>query len=147
MRRTILAALITAALAACGGDIRATKLTPDLLENQAELQKIANRLTPDERPVFARYLLSRTAATIPFGEPIQILNAAGKDPGTVAEALELTRRIMALEVERDAKMAAASKRMDALSRDPDHDIAAYNAAVAEHNQAIADFEAKVAQRH
>jgi hypothetical protein len=126
-------------------DVRSTALTPELLEDQQELQRIGNRLEPEDRPVFARYVMYRMMAGSTPGV-VPILEADGSDPDTVAEALDAARRIMALEAARDAKMAAAAKKMDDAAAAPNADtpqgIAAYNEAVAEHNAAMEEFSVK-----
>lgn len=151
MRGLAVAVVGSLLLAACSGDVQNTKLTPDLLENQAKVSSISNRLAPEDRPVFSRYLLSRQTSALPFGQPIQILTKDGKDPATVREALNLTRALMALEAERDATMKAAEAKRKALEeRDPQwlttsSGIAAYNETVKEYNGAIATFQKKLAE--
>lgn len=137
MRPTAIAIAMALCLAACSsGDVKATKLTPELVESPAA---VANRLPPEDRPVFARYILSRVNAGL---GAIQILTPQGGDPATVGEALEITRKVMALEADRDAKMEAATKAQNALP--PGHTPAQYNVYVTAYNAAIAEFDAKLA---
>jgi hypothetical protein len=133
MGRTVAGLAVALALAACG-DVTQTKLTGDILNSPAKVQKIATDLKPADRPVFARYLLSRGG-----GPVLQILNEKGEDPATVGEALALTRGMMALEAEREAKQAAASAAMEAAGT---NSITEYNAAVQAYNAAQADFSTK-----
>ena len=99
----VAAAVLALGLSGCNGDVRATKLTPELLENQQAVMKISGRLTPPDRAMFAKYLLSRRMAT--SGLEGALLTPEGKDPATVAQAIEAATKMQALVDERDAKAA------------------------------------------
>jgi hypothetical protein len=148
MKRLVIAAVCGLALAACSPKPHDIKITPDLLGDPAEVQAVSDRLDPAERPVFARYLLSRAAAASPMGaHAILILAPGGKDPATVGEALTLTRQVIALEAERDLKQDNASKRMDAnqagMVNGVPTEFEAYSTAVKDYNKAGEDFDAKL----
>lgn len=148
MRRLVIAAVCGLALAACSPKPHDIKITPELLGDPAKVQAVSDRLDPAERPVFARYLLSRAAAASPLGaHAVLILAPGGKDPATVGEALVLTRQVIALEAERDLKQNDASKRMDAnqaaMVNGAPEGFAAYNDAVRDYNKAGEDFDAKL----
>jgi hypothetical protein len=148
MKHWVVAAVCGLALTACSPKPHDIKITPELLGDPARIQAVTDRLDPGERPVFARYLLSRAAAASPMGaHAILILAPGGKDPATVGEALTLTRQVIALEAERDLKQDDASKRMDAtqtamMTGAPDG-REKYNAAVEDYNKAGEDFDAKL----
>lgn len=125
-------------LAACGGEPAETAITPELLESPTEIQKVANRLEPADREAFSRYVAGRTMTTAMGGKPL--VNRAGKDPATVAEAIALQKWADGLERERDAAQAphhaVIMGGMDRVS------IEEYNAAVKGYNEALATYEAK-----
>jgi hypothetical protein len=148
MKRFAVVAARVLALAACAPKPHDIKITPELLGDPAKVQSVTDRLDPSERPVFARYLLSRAAAASPLGaHAVLILAPGGKDPATVGEALVLTRKVIALELERDLKQDAATKRQEAISSSPafstPEGIAQYNAAVHDYNAASETFDAKL----
>ncbi len=148
MKRFLTVAICGLVLAACAPKPQDIKITPELLGDPAKIQSISDRLDPADRPVFARYLLSRAAAASPMGaHAILILAPGGKDPATVGEALTLTRKVIALEAERDLKQDAASKRMDAnqagMVNGAPAQFEAYNAAVKDYNKAGEEFDAKL----
>lgn len=148
MKRFAAVTICLLALAACAPKPQDVKITPELLADPAKIQSISDRLPPQDRPVFARYQLSRAAAASPLGaHAILILAPGGKDPATVGEALILTRKVIALELQRDIRRDAATKRQDAISNSPAFNtpdgIRDYNAAVADYNGASEDFDAKL----
>ncbi|WP_271083481.1 hypothetical protein [Brevundimonas sp. NIBR11] len=113
---------LTVMLAACGsgaGDPKATPITPELLEDGAQVQRIANRLEPTDRAAFTRYVAGRAMGNA-MGIP-PLVNEAGKDPSTVAEAIELINRADAniaevnrLQLEMEAKRAPLSAERESL---------------------------------
>lgn len=148
MKRFAIITMCVLALAACAPKPHDIKLTPDVLADSAKVQSISDRLEPSERPIFARYLLSRAAAASPLGaNAILILAPGGKDPATVGEALVLTRQVIALELERDLKQDAATKRQEQIAASPAYGtpegIKQYNAAVDDYNDAFKVFDAKL----
>lgn len=150
LRRSALLGACLVVVAACGGDVRATKITPKFLEDPAAIQKVANRLPPEERTLLGQYVVNRAVAGT-MGLP-PLVNAVGKDPQTVAEAIDMMRRqakrnaaLDAISAERDAKDAVLMKRLDEL-RGPMESAgyasgptAAYNAVVAERDAMLADY--------
>jgi hypothetical protein len=154
LRVTMMLLLTAALLTGCSPDPKATKITPALLENPDQIQKVSNRLEPGDRELFGRYVLGRTlSAKTGFGKPIT--NAQGKDPATVAEAIEVMKaaaaadaRRDALTAERDAKLAELDKKKEAL-REPmekSHwaakETEAYNAVIEEKNAVQKDYETR-----
>jgi hypothetical protein len=104
---TILALVAACWLSACSGDVRSTKLTPELLEDQAKLQRVVNRLEPQERKLFAQYLMNRAVMASPLGAMgSTLVTSAGKDPATVGEAIEVVRRADDLSAKRDVLIKA-----------------------------------------
>ena len=85
--------LIVSAIAlltcACGNDVRNTRISDIDLTDAVAVQKVANKLEPNERASFGTYVLNRTigAMIMPGGE---IVRSDGKAPETVAEAIMLT---------------------------------------------------------
>lgn len=101
-------------LAGCGGDVRSTPVTPKLLENTSAIQRIGNRLDPEERQLFGSYVMGRALSTSTGWRSVQ--NAKGNDPGTVGEAIDLMRaqnaraeQVQALYAERDARWKEMDK--------------------------------------
>lgn len=120
LRRTILVIAAAGLLSGCSPDPKATKITPELLEDPTKIQKVANRLEPADRELFGRYVLGRTISA-KTGLGASPTNAQGKDPATVAEAIEImktfdanAKRREALAAERDAKIAELEKKLEAL---------------------------------
>lgn len=155
MANKILIALASCAigLSGCSKDVRQTALTPELLDDQAALARISNRLAPAERTLFNTYVLNRTVGSRIF--PNQAMTQPnGKDPATVADAIALARtvqkrndaqqarnaEITKLEEERTAKLKEISAQQDAVSPS---DTDGYNALVARHNATIEEYEAKI----
>lgn len=60
LRKAILVIAAASLLSGCSPDPKATKITPELLEDPAKIQKVANRLEPADRELFGRYVLGRT---------------------------------------------------------------------------------------
>lgn len=125
-------------LAACGGEPAETAMTPELLENPAEVQKVANRLEPADREAFSRYVAGRTMATAMGGKPL--VNSSGKDPATVQEAIALQTWADGLEQEREA--AQAPHEAVIMAGGEGVSTAKYNAAVAGYNGALAAYQQK-----
>lgn len=120
MTRVVTVALCAVLLSGCG-DIHSTRLTPDALENPSKIQQIANRLPPDEREMFGRYVMNRGMSGTGFVKPL--VRQDGKDPETVAEALDVVRafdarekKIAAIRDEKAEKLAAHQIIMDALDK-------------------------------
>lgn len=130
MRRVL---IVAAALmvAACQGDVRSERLTPELIEDQARIERVSNRLDPEERRLFGAYLLRRSYVSSGYVKPI--VNAEGNDPATVGEALEIMAIIDEVEAERDRRREAADAKMQAVGIG---NREAYSAAVAESNAAL-----------
>jgi len=152
MLRATMTLLLTAALlAGCSPDPKTVQITPALLENPDQIQKISNRLEPADRELFGRYVLGRTLnAQTGFGQPIT--NAQGKDPATVAEAIDLMKAVdatnarrEALTAEQDVKLAELDKKLEALNGPMEasgwapKETEAYNAVVREKNAVIEDY--------
>ena len=110
-------AMATLLLAACGGDVRDTKITPELLEKPELAAKVANRLEPADREIFGRYLMGRLVSATPLGalgKPL--VNSEGKDPATVGEAIDLMKKADQLQVRRDALIAERQAKEDELRK-------------------------------
>lgn len=125
-------------LAACGGEPAETAITPELLENPAEIQKVANRLEPADREAFSRYVAGRTMTTATGGKPL--VNSEGKDPATVEEAIALQKWADGLERERDADQAQHQAVI--MSGGAGVSTEQYNAAVKGYNDALAAYQQK-----
>lgn len=82
--------IVSLALAACGGDVRDTKIADIDLTNITEVQKVANKLEPDERAAFGLYVINRTVGSIVMPGQ-EIVRADGKAPETVREAIALAK--------------------------------------------------------
>lgn len=140
MRFGVLAAVGCAlVLSACGAEPATdTAITPELLESPTEIQKVANRLEPDDREAFSRYVAGRTMTTAMGGRPL--VNSEGKDPATVREAIALQKWADALERERDA--AQAPHQAVIMSGGSGVSTEQYNASVKGYNDALAAYERK-----
>jgi hypothetical protein len=151
--RTTLLLTLSVVLAACGADVRETKITPELLESPKNLTKVMNRLEPVDRKDFSRYVAGRAFIVAGFGKPL--VNHEGKDPATVAEALSLiraadgrSRRGEAVRAEGDKMEALLEAKLEALrgpmeaSRWAPGPTEAYNAVVKELNDLRASNSAR-----
>jgi hypothetical protein len=111
--------MLTAMLvAACGGDAKDTKIADIDFANPAEVQKVAQRLAPDEREAFAGYARSRQlAGNLGIKE---IVTAEGRPPDTVADAINLTRKRQfedrSKREEAEKRSAVQTKLMDEMQR-------------------------------
>jgi hypothetical protein len=88
--QTALAICLAIALTGCGGDVRDTKIADIDLTNMAEVQKVANKLEPDERAAFGLYVMNRTVGSMIMPGQ-EIVRADGKAPETVREAIALAK--------------------------------------------------------
>lgn len=129
--------LLALMLLGCERPGQATPLTASLLEDQARLERVSNRLSPQDREMFGRYLARRRMTAAIGSTPI--VGADGHDPHTVGDAIRLTRRMAGIEAERDAALEAATAKREAAG----DDIPRYNAAVNEYNAALEEYAAKV----
>lgn len=139
MRLNLVVAIGLAALvAACSAEPTATAITPALLESPSQIQKVANRLEPDDREAFTRYVAGRTMATAMGAPPL--VNAAGDDPATVQEAILIQRWADGLGREMEA--ARAPHQAIIMGDTSDVSTADYNAAVKGYNDAQTAYQAK-----
>lgn len=153
--RSVTMALLLLVLAACSGtDPKATAITPELLEDQEKIAAIANRLEPEERALFGGYVASRAFIASGFGRPV--VNAAGDDPATVGEAIDLMReiearneRIQALAAERDVALAPLLEDLEVLADASEaagwapREVEAHNAMVERINAIRDDYQSRI----
>jgi hypothetical protein len=88
--QTAMAICLATLLVGCGGDVRDTKIADIDLTNMAEVQKVANKLEPDERAAFGLYVMNRTVGSMIMPGQ-EIVRADGKAPITVREAIALAK--------------------------------------------------------
>ncbi len=109
--QTALAICLATALAGCGGDVRDTRIADIGLTNMAEVQKVANKLEPDERAAFGVYVMNRTVGSMIMPGQ-EIVRADGKAPETVREAIALAKVRKAKQDKRGKLMSERNALID-----------------------------------
>lgn len=114
MKAHSLAACCAAILiASCGAsDPKAVRVTSELLQDQTQLQAVSNRLEPADREAFGRYALNRSLTSTGMVRPL--VDAQGRDPETVGDAIALVRQWEARKVQRDAITAERDAKIAVL---------------------------------
>jgi hypothetical protein len=133
-------------LAACSGDVRDTKIADIDLTNMSEVQKVTNRLEPDERAAFGLYVMNRTVGSIVMPGK-EIVRTDGKAPETVREAIALAKVRKAQQDKRGALMKernALVERHNALMSNDGSGLSEANKAEWDRlEKQIADYDAKL----
>jgi len=151
-RTGIIPALMLVTMVGCNSDVASTELTPDLLEDQAELSRISNRLEPAERALFNKYVMNRNVGGRIFPGQAAIM-PDGSDPRSVAEAIELMRareqrsdEVEALVAERTRLIEPIDQelqQMRASGMNDNESVAHHNELVDKMNGLIKDYETKI----
>jgi len=102
---------LTAAVAACGGDVRDTKIVDIDLSEMSEIQAVANQLEPDEREAFGLYVMNRTVGSIVMPGQ-EIVRSDGRAPDTVREAIALAKVRKAKQDMRNKLMSERNALVD-----------------------------------
>lgn len=127
-------------LAACGGGESSTDtaITPELLENPAAVERIANRLEPADRAGFSLYVAHRRHVANTGAPPL--VHPDGSDPATVAEAAAIGRWLVDLDRERELAVAPYEPIMVAAGEGVSAEK--YAEAQREYSKALAAYDAK-----
>jgi hypothetical protein len=110
MRMPALVLLAALGLAGCG-DVRDTKIHDIDFTDGAAVQEVAQKLDPDERAAFGRYVMSRMMA----GVGNEIVTASGAEPATVRDAIKLSEAQEAKTKKHNDLMDQRNKLVDRIN--------------------------------
>lgn len=137
-RLSIAAAMLAVSLTACG-KIEDTKLTPELLESQSRLEKVSNRLSPEDRKLFGNFVMQRKMAA---GGLATHASSLKKDPETVGQAISVMRKIDAINAECEAKDDEITARRNAVEIGSEDYVNRYNKEITAGNALMKECAAR-----